>query len=49
MQRLLAAKRDLRLPQELSKLDRFACVILDDIGYVRAAARRNGGLVYLFS
>ncbi len=35
MQRLLAAKRDLRLPQELAKLDKFACVILDDIGYVQ--------------
>lgn len=35
MQRLLAAKRDLRLPQEFKKLDRFACVILDDIGYVQ--------------
>ena len=35
VQHLLAAKRDLRLPQELAKLDRFACVILDDIGYVQ--------------
>ncbi len=35
VQRLLAAKRDLRLPQELVKLDKFACVILDDIGYVQ--------------
>lgn len=35
VQRLLAAKRDLRLPQELAKLDRFECVILDDIGYVQ--------------
>ena len=35
VQRLLAAKRDLRLPQELVKLDRYACVILDDIGYVQ--------------
>ena len=35
VQRLLAATRDLRLPQELSKLDKFACVILDDIGYVQ--------------
>ena len=35
MQRLLAAKRDLRLPQALAKLDRYACVILDDIGYVQ--------------
>lgn len=35
VQRLLAAKRDLRLPQELAKLDRFECLILDDIGYVQ--------------
>jgi DNA replication protein DnaC len=35
VQRLLAAKRDLRLPQLLAHLDRFACVILDDIGYVQ--------------
>ncbi len=34
VQRLLAAKRDLRLPRELAKLDRVACLILDDIGYV---------------
>jgi len=25
----------LRLPQELTKLDKFACVLLDDIGYVQ--------------
>ena len=35
MQRLLAAKRDLRLPQELAQLDRYACLVLDDIGYVQ--------------
>lgn len=35
VQRLLAAKRDLRLPQELAKLDHSACLILDDIGYVQ--------------
>jgi DNA replication protein DnaC len=35
VQRLLAAKRDLRLPQELAKLDKFACIILDDIGYLQ--------------
>nr|WP_309244029.1 ATP-binding protein [Caballeronia sp. EK] len=35
MQRLLAAKRDLRLPRELAKLDRFECLILDDIGYLQ--------------
>ncbi len=35
VQQLLAAKRDLRLVRELARLDRFACVILDDIGYVQ--------------
>src|SRR5439155_12213631 len=35
VQRLLAAKRDLHLPQELARLDKFAGVILDDIGYVQ--------------
>lgn len=35
VQRLLAAKRDLRLPQELARLDRIECLILDDIGYVQ--------------
>jgi DNA replication protein DnaC len=35
VQRLLAAKRDLRLPQLLSQLDRYACIVLDDIGYVQ--------------
>jgi DNA replication protein DnaC len=31
---LLAAKRDLKLPSALAKLDRFDVVILDDLGYV---------------
>jgi DNA replication protein DnaC len=35
VQRLLAAKRDLRLPAELRRLDRFEAIILDDIGYVQ--------------
>jgi len=35
VQRLQAARRDLRLPQELHKLDRYDLLILDDIGYVR--------------
>ncbi len=35
MQKLLAAKRDLRLPQMLASLDRFDLLILDDIGYVQ--------------
>ncbi len=32
---LLAARRDLRLEQELRKLDRFEVLILDDIGYMQ--------------
>jgi DNA replication protein DnaC len=35
VQRLLAAKRDLRLEKELTALDAFDVVILDDIGYVQ--------------
>jgi DNA replication protein DnaC len=35
VQRLLAAKRDLRLPQTLAQLDRVAFLVLDDIGYVQ--------------
>ncbi|MBM4113732.1 MAG: AAA family ATPase [Phycisphaerae bacterium] len=35
VQRLLAAKRDLRLEEELATLDGFDAVILDDIGYVQ--------------
>ena len=35
VQRLLAAKRDLRLERELASLDKFDAVILDDIGYVQ--------------
>jgi len=35
VQRLLAAKRDLRLERVLASLDTFDAVILDDIGYVQ--------------
>lgn len=35
VQRLQAARRDLRLPQELTRLDRFDLLILDDLSYVR--------------
>jgi DNA replication protein DnaC len=35
VQRLLAAKRDLRLEKELAVLDGYDAVILDDIGYVQ--------------
>lgn len=33
VQKLQAARRDLSLPGTLAKLDRFVCVILDDLGY----------------
>lgn len=35
VQDLLAAKRDLELPRALRKLDQFAVLILDDVGYVQ--------------
>jgi DNA replication protein DnaC len=35
VQQLLAAKKELRLESELKRLDRFAAIILDDIGYVQ--------------
>ncbi len=35
VQRLLVAKRDLRLDRELRRLDRYEVVICDDIGYVQ--------------
>lgn len=35
VQQLLSAKRDLRLEQELKRLDRYEAVIVDDIGYVQ--------------
>jgi DNA replication protein DnaC len=35
VQKLQAARRDLRLPQEMTKLDRFDLLVLDDLSYVR--------------
>ncbi|MEY3897709.1 MAG: hypothetical protein RLZZ214_3230, partial [Verrucomicrobiota bacterium] len=32
---MLAAKRELRLEQELKKLDRFDVLILDNVGYLQ--------------
>ena len=32
---LLAAKRDLKLPQAIARLQRFDAVIIDDIGYIQ--------------
>ena len=36
VQKLQAARRDLTLPATLAKLDRFDCLVLDDLGYVRS-------------
>lgn len=35
VQKLLAAKKDLRLAQELKKMNKFDAVVVDDIGYVQ--------------
>ena len=35
VQKLLIAKRDLRLSQELKKLGKFEAVLIDDIGYIQ--------------
>lgn len=35
VQRLLAAKKELQLEQELKRLDGYAAVIIDDIGYIQ--------------
>jgi DNA replication protein DnaC len=45
VQRLQAARRDLRLPQELAKLDRFDLLILDDLSYVRRDQAETSCLV----
>ena len=38
VQELLAAKRDLLLPQKLRRLDSSELLILDDIGYIKQSA-----------
>ena len=38
VQQLLVAKRNLSLPRELRKLDKYTVIILDDIGYVQQDA-----------
>jgi len=35
VEKLLHAKRNLRLARELKRLDSFDCLALDDIGYVQ--------------
>ena len=47
VQKLQAAKRDLKLPQMLQKLDRFDCLILDDFGYVKKSEQETSALFEL--
>jgi len=49
VQRLLQAKKDLRLEKELRKLDVFDVVILDDIGYVQQSREEMEVLFTLLS
>lgn len=49
VQRLQAARRDLRLPQELAKLDRFDLLILDDLSYLRRDHSETSVLFELIS
>ncbi len=49
VQRLQAARRDLRMPQELAKLDRFDLLILDDLSYVRRDQAETSVLFELIS
>jgi DNA replication protein DnaC len=49
MQKLLAVRRDLRLPQELARLERVDCVVLDDIGYVQHSREEMEVLFTLLS
>ena len=49
MQKLLSARRDLRLPQELARLERVNCVVLDDIGYVQHSREEMEVLFTLLS
>jgi DNA replication protein DnaC len=49
VQRLLAAKRDLRLERELAALDAIDAVILDDIGYVQQSREEMEVLFTFFA
>jgi DNA replication protein DnaC len=49
VQRLQAARRDLRLALELAKLDRFDLLILDDLSYVRRDQAETSVLFELIS
>lgn len=48
-ERLRAARCDLRLPQDLAKLERFDLLILDDLSYVRRDQSETSVLFELIS
>lgn len=49
VQRLLAAKRDLRFSQEIKKLEKFEALLVDDIGYVQQDREEMEVLFTLFA
>ena len=49
VQRLQASRRDLRLSQELARLDRFDLLILDDLSYVRRDQAETSALFELIA
>jgi DNA replication protein DnaC len=49
VQHLVAAKRDLRLPQEIKRLDRFDALVIDDLGYVQQDRAEMDVLFTLFA
>ncbi len=49
VQHLQQAKSDCKLPQALNRLDRFACLILDDIGYAQRTTAETGVLFELIA
>ena len=49
VQRLQAARRDLVLPATLAKLDKFDCLVLDDLGYVRKDQAETSALFELIA
>jgi DNA replication protein DnaC len=49
VQQLQVAKRELRLPDALGKLDKYAVLILDDIGYVKKSELESSVLFELIA
>ena len=49
VQHLVAAKRDLRLPNEIRRLDRFDAILIDDLGYVQQDRAEMDVLFTLFA